>query len=174
MARVESELRPLDEEFVERLIAVTGATNLAVFPRRENHFWRDQLRAFRGVYNHAQIAELIAERFNSGEWTDENAPTTSEQIRNVFAGYDRTISTTTTDTAERIREEPEYRQRGETNPPLLPPAASTSTRRETVKTPGARRDPATALPTPNTRGEGRRGDPVCECSTCFSRGNIEK
>lgn len=153
---------------MDRLIAVTGATNLDVFPRRENHFWRDQLRALRQNHTYAEIAGIIAERFNSGEWTDENAPTTSELIRDVFDGYDRTRSLATTEPAEEttiaeehVREEPEFRQRGETPPP--PPPASATTPPAAFSTPRPRRDPGTTLPTPgSTRGEGRRSHPVCD------------
>lgn len=167
MAEAEAEfLRPLDEEFVDRLIAVTGATNLDVYPRRENHFWRDQLRALREHdHTYSEIAEIIAERFRSGAWTDQTAPTTSELIRDVFDGYDRTRSITA---EEHVREEPGFDQREPTTPPPPSASASATTAQAPFNTPRPRHGPGTSLPTPgSTRGEGRRGHTVCDVLALF-------
>lgn len=157
MAGAGQNLRPLDIGFVSRLVAVTGRANLNVRPRSENHFWMNTLQDLMEKHTYAEIAEIIAKEYADGKWNDETAPTTSELIRGVFAGYDRTKAASSSlglaqggpaSAAGPSRQEPEPRQRDEATPaPRTGAAASSFTQRTPARTPAPRGAAATIAAT---------------------------
>lgn len=128
-------LKPLDDEFVDTLYATAGRPNLRISPRSENHFWRDRLLEFAQIYNASQTAAAIAQKFASGEWTDQNVPMTSEPVRRVFDGYDRTRSVSQASSGGRHQGEFDNRARRRAmTQTVTPTSMSTGINPETLST----------------------------------------